>query len=120
MAAVYRPPVSRTDQLKAQNEGWATTIADSHPDLFHKLSQGQQPEIVWLGCSDSRVPESSLLGVLPGEVFVHRNVANVVNPDDNSLPAALLYAVEHLKVSRDGKHLFTPSHLHTYIRLAFR
>lgn len=86
-------------QLQSLNTAWARQTAVYYPKLFPLLATGQTPQILWIGCSDSRVPETALLGLLPGEVFVHRNIANAVNPDDLSLPAALEYAVEHVKVS---------------------
>lgn len=83
-------------QLKSLNTAWAHTTAVYYPRLFPQLATGQSPQILWIGCSDSRSPETELLGLLPGEVFVHRNIANAVNPDDLSLPAALQYAVDHV------------------------
>lgn len=87
------------EQLVQFNRNWAQDTNTYFPALFPKLSKGQDPKILWIGCSDSRVAETSLLGLLPGEVFVHRNIANLMNDDDLSLPAALHYAVEEIKVS---------------------
>lgn len=88
-----------TDQLLVSNRNWAQSIKTYFPSLFPALAIAQSPKILWIGCSDSRVPESSLLGLLPGEVFVHRNVANLYNYKDPSLAAALHYAVEEVKAS---------------------
>ena len=63
--------------LFAQNEAWADAIKRKDPEFFQKLSRQQSPEYLWIGCSDSRVPANEIIGLLPGEVFVHRNVANV-------------------------------------------
>lgn len=72
--------------------------AKDNPDLFPTLSKGQKPKILWLGCSDSRVPETTLLGLKPGDVFVHRNIANVLPSTDLSSQSVIQYAVEHVKV----------------------
>lgn len=65
-------------QLFEQNREWAEKIKEEDPQFFEKLAVQQTPEILWIGCSDSRVPANELLGLLPGDVFVHRNVANLV------------------------------------------
>jgi len=85
--------------LLTRNQAWAQSTNVYFPALFPKLATGQVPQIFWIGCCDSRVPETQLLGLLPGEIFVHRNIANLYNPSDISLPAALHYAVEEVKVS---------------------
>lgn len=82
-----------------QNKAWASKVASEKPDLFPKLASGQAPEILWLGCSDSRCPETTLLDMQPGDVFVHRNIANIVHPTDLSINAVIDYAVNHLKVN---------------------
>ena len=80
------------------NEKWiASKLADDE-DYFKKLSKGQQPEFLYIGCSDSRVTAEDLMGCMPGEVFVHRNIANQVIPTDTNINAVIQYAVEHLKV----------------------
>ncbi|KAL2823939.1 carbonic anhydrase [Aspergillus cavernicola] len=89
-----------------QNKAWAAKIAKEHPDLFPKLATRQQPEILWIGCSDSRCPETTLLGLKPGDVFVHRNIANVLHPADLSSSAVIEYSVRHLGV----KHVVVCGH----------
>ncbi|PLN85213.1 carbonic anhydrase [Aspergillus taichungensis] len=81
-----------------QNKEWAAQTAQQHPDLFPTLAAGQQPEILWIGCSDSRCPETTMLGLKPGDVFVHRNIANVLHVADLSSSAVIEYAVRHLRV----------------------
>lgn len=89
-----------------QNKAWAAKIAQDHPEFFHNLSAGQQPEILWIGCSDSRCPETTLLGLHPGDVFVHRNIANILHPSDLSSCAVIEFAVRHLSV----KHVVVCGH----------
>lgn len=88
------------------NKKWATTVAQSSPDLFPALAKGQSPEILWIGCSDSRCPETTILGLKPGDVFVHRNIANILTPTDLSSLSVIQYAVEYLKV----KHIVVSGH----------
>jgi len=83
----------------SSNTAWAGYKSHQNPQFFPKMSQGQSPSILWIGCSDSRVPETTVLGLQPGDVFVHRNIANVVSPTDISVSAVVEYAVKHLKVS---------------------
>lgn len=80
------------------NEAWANYKGHQNPTFFEKLSQGQSPKILWIGCCDSRVPPEVILGLQPGDVFVHRNIANVYQPNDLSALAAIEYAVVHLGV----------------------
>jgi carbonic anhydrase len=80
------------------NKEWSSKVSSTHPELFPTLSKGQSPPILWIGCSDSRVPETTILGALPGDIFVHRNIANVVHAGDISAAAVITYAVVHLKV----------------------
>ncbi|KAF4632008.1 hypothetical protein G7Y89_g6121 [Cudoniella acicularis] len=81
------------------NDAWANYKGHQNPTFFPNLSKGQSPSILWLGCSDSRVPETTLLGLQPGDVFTHRNIANILSPTDLSFLSVLEYAVIHLKVS---------------------
>ncbi|KAE8148774.1 carbonic anhydrase [Aspergillus avenaceus] len=82
-----------------QNREWAAKTAQEHPDLFPTLANGQHPEILWIGCSDSRCPETLVLGLKPGDVFVHRNIANILHASDLSSSAVIEYAVRHLRVN---------------------
>lgn len=81
-----------------QNKHWAKCTHSDDPDLFPTLATGQKPQILWLGCSDSRVPETTLLGLKPGDVFVHRNIANILPSTDLNSQSVIAYAVHHLKV----------------------
>jgi carbonic anhydrase len=80
------------------NRQWAADVTATHPDFFQKLAAQQAPKYLWIGCSDSRVPANEIVGLLPGELFVHRNVANVVVHTDLNCLAVLQYAVDVLKV----------------------
>ncbi len=84
--------------LLKNNQDWAEAILENDPDFFHKLANQQNPEYLWIGCSDSRVPANQITGLAPGEVFVHRNVANVVAETDFNVLAVMQYAVDVLKV----------------------
>jgi len=88
------------------NQRWAASISQSNPDLFPALAAGQHPEILWIGCSDSRCPETTILGLQPGDVFVHRNIANIVSPTDLNSLSVIQYAVQYLKV----KHVVLCGH----------
>ncbi|EAW10562.1 carbonic anhydrase [Aspergillus clavatus NRRL 1] len=92
--------------LLAKNKDWAAQTYKQHPDLLPQLAVGQHPEILWIGCSDSRCPETTILGLLPGDVFTHRNIANVIHPADLSSGAVIEYAVRHLQV----KHIVICGH----------
>jgi carbonic anhydrase len=85
-------------RLLANNRAWAAAQVRQDPEFFARLSAGQRPGYVWIGCADSRVPANVITGLPPGEVFVHRNVANVVMPGDPNCTAVLQYAVEVLHV----------------------
>lgn len=85
-------------QLFENNRRWSETIAAQDPLFFDGLAQIQAPEFLWIGCSDSRVPANEIIGLKPGEVFVHRNVANVVAHGDLNCLAAVQFAVDVLKV----------------------
>jgi carbonic anhydrase len=84
--------------LFANNRAWARRIRTEDPEFFQKLSHQQAPQYFWIGCSDSRVPANQITGLLPGEMFVHRNVANVVSPSDLNCLSALQFAVDVLLV----------------------
>ncbi|MCV2863792.1 carbonic anhydrase [Albidovulum sediminicola] len=86
------------DALLDRNRKWSAQIRAAAPDYFDGLAEQQTPEFLWIGCSDSRVPANVISGLAPGEVFVHRNVANVVHSSDMNLLSVLEFAVEALKV----------------------
>ncbi|KAI1763915.1 carbonic anhydrase [Hypoxylon sp. FL1150] len=90
----------------SSNQAWAGYKGHQNPDFFPKLALGQSPEILWIGCSDSRCPETTILGLQPGDVFVHRNIANIVSPTDINTSAVIEYSVVHLKV----KHVVLCGH----------
>jgi carbonic anhydrase len=92
--------------LFAQNKTWAAKITQRDPEFFQKLSRQQNPEHLWIGCSDSRVPANEIIGLLPGEVFVHRNIANVVVHTDLNCLSVIQFAVDVLKV----KHIMVVGH----------
>lgn len=93
-------------KLLKNNEDWANRKVSNDPDYFERLSQLQTPEFLWIGCSDSRVPANEITGTDPGEIFVHRNVANLVINNDVNLLSVLDFAVYHLKV----KHIIVCGH----------
>ena len=80
--------------LLERNRAWAERQKRNIPTLFRSLAHGQQPHILWIGCSDSRVPETTVLDLLPGDLFVHRNIANVVSAGDMSVLSVVQFAVE--------------------------
>ena len=86
-------------RLLDQNKAWAESIKKSDPEFFQTLAKQQSPTFLWIGCSDSRVPATQLVGTMPGEMFVHRNVANVVVHTDFNCLSVMQYAVDVLKVS---------------------
>lgn len=86
------------ESLLARNVAWSEARHDADPGYFERLARLQSPEFFWIGCSDSRVPANVVAGLEPGEVFVHRNVANVVHSADLNLLSALEFAVEALRV----------------------
>jgi len=86
-------------ELFANNRAWAAEITEREPDFFARLSGQQAPKYLWIGCADSRVPANQIVGLLPGEMFVHRNVANVVVHSDLNCLSAVQYAVDVLRVS---------------------
>src|SRR5947208_5217588 len=85
--------------LFANNRAWAAEMTRHEPDFFARLSAQQAPKYLWIGCSDSRVPANQIVGLLPGELFVHRNVANLVVHTDLNCLSAMQFAVEILKVT---------------------
>ena len=85
-------------RLLDQNRAWAEDIKASDPDFFQNLSKQQSPKFLWIGCADSRVPSTQLAGMIPGEMFVHRNVANLVVHTDFNCLSVMQYAVDVLKV----------------------
>ncbi len=93
-------------RLLDNNRAWAKRVDIEHPGFFEKLAKQQAPEVLWIGCSDSRVPANEIIGVMPGEVFVHRNVANQVMHVDFNCLAVIQYAVEALRV----KHVIVCGH----------
>jgi carbonic anhydrase len=90
--------VSSLAELFRNNRAWARAIVEEHPDFFVSLSSQQNPRYLWIGCSDSRVPANEIVGLMPGELFVHRNVANVVVHTDLNCLSVLQYAVDVLAV----------------------
>jgi len=94
------------EQLIANNKKWVQSKLDLDPDFFNKLAQGQQPPLLWIGCADSRVPANQIIGAQPGEVFVHRNIANMVVHSDMNMLSVLDYAVNALKI----KHVMVCGH----------
>jgi len=94
------------DQLMANNRAWAEQMRARQPDFFARLARQQQPDYLWIGCADSRVPANEIVGLLPGELFVHRNIANVVIPTDLNVLSVLQFAVELLRV----KHVIVCGH----------
>ncbi|MGK9475838.1 carbonate dehydratase [Melioribacter sp. OK-6-Me] len=85
-------------KLFAQNRKWSQSIKNKDPEFFEKLSHQQNPKYLWIGCSDSRVPANQIIGLMPGEVFVHRNIANMVIHTDLNCLSVIQYAVEILNV----------------------
>jgi len=94
------------EKLLLENKAWASEKVEEDPQYFHRLSELQTPDFLWIGCSDSRVPANEITGTQPGEIFVHRNVANLVINTDVNLLSVLDYAVNHLKV----KHVIVCGH----------
>ena len=86
--------------LLARNRSWALQKCQHDPDYFEKWVDGQRPHSLWIGCSDSRVPAEVLTGRQPGELFVHRNIANMLDPADDNVMSVLQYALHYLEVER--------------------
>src|SRR5688500_1019327 len=94
------------EKLLLENKAWAAEKVSEDPDYFNRLAHIQRPEFLWIGCSDSRVPANEITGTQPGEIFVHRNIANMVVNTDVNLLSVLDYAVTYLKV----KHIIVCGH----------
>jgi carbonic anhydrase len=94
------------DKIKQGNKEWVDFVSKDESGRFQQLAKGQQPEVLWIGCADSRVPANEITGKKPGEVFVHRNIANMVIHSDMSMLSVLDYAVNVLKV----KHVIIAGH----------
>lgn len=94
------------ERLLLENKAWAAERTTDDPKFFKRLSSIQTPDFLWIGCSDSRVPADQITGTQPGEIFVHRNMANLVVKDDLNLLSVLEYAVKYLKV----KHVIVCGH----------
>jgi carbonic anhydrase len=98
--------MGQLDHLFAQNRAWADAIRARDPEFFPTLSRQQSPQYLWIGCSDSRVPANEIVNLLPGELFVHRNIANVVVHTDLNCLSVMQFAVDVLKV----KHIIVCGH----------
>lgn len=94
------------DVLFENNQQWVKSVTDADPDFFKRLANQQSPEYMWIGCSDSRVPANQITGLAPGEVFVHRNIANVVVHTDMNALSVIQFAIDQLKV----KHIIVVGH----------
>lgn len=94
------------NKLLENNKEWVARKTKNDPDYFNRLANGQKPPVLWIGCSDSRVPANEIIGAEPGEVFVHRNIANMVVHSDMNLLSVLDYAVNVLQV----KHIIVCGH----------
>jgi carbonic anhydrase len=94
------------DDLKGRNRAWSARKTQVDPDFFKRLESQQAPDYLWIGCSDSRVPANEIIDLEPGEVFVHRNVANLAPPQDANYLSVLQYALEVLKV----RHVLVVGH----------
>jgi carbonic anhydrase len=98
--------VQKINELLAANKQWAEELTADDPQFFERLSEAQNPELLWIGCADSRISPTSSVGLLPGEMFVHRNVANLVNHSDMNCLAVLQFAIEVLKI----RHIIVCGH----------
>ena len=97
---------AKLPDLFSSNRAWAAEMERSRPGFFTGLANQQKPQYMWIGCSDSRVPANEIIGLAPGEIFVHRNVANVVVPSDLNALSVIQFAVDHLKV----EHIMVVGH----------
>ena len=98
--------MSPYEKLLLENKAWALKRVQADPDYFNHLSEIQNPAFLWIGCADSRVPANEITNTEPGEMFVHRNIANMVVHTDLNMLSVLQYAVEHLKVD----HIIVTGH----------
>ncbi len=98
--------MKKLPELFEKNREWAKQIREEYPDFFKELSKDQNPEYLWIGCSDSRVPANQIIDLSPGDLFVHRNIANVVVHSDLNCQSVIQYAVDALKV----KHIIVCGH----------
>lgn len=98
--------VNSLANILKRNRIWAAQHLETDPDYFHRLSNLQMPDFLWIGCADSRVPANVITGLEPGEVFVHRNVANIVSAADLNCMAVVQYAIEYLHI----KHIIVCGH----------
>jgi len=94
------------DDLKANNRAWADRMVAQDPEFFRRLERQQGPQYLWIGCSDSRVPANEIVDLAPGELFVHRNVANLAPPQDANYLSVLQFAVDVIKV----RHIIVVGH----------
>ena len=92
--------------LFARNRAWAAKQLENDSFFFERLIDIQRPDYLWIGCADSRVPANEIVGLAPGELFVHRNIANIIRPDDDNCMAVLQFAIEELRV----KHVIVTGH----------
>ncbi|MFO7594585.1 MAG: carbonate dehydratase [Pseudomonadota bacterium] len=98
--------MNELEYLFRNNRHWAGRLRSYNPDFFHELAEQQTPEFLWIGCSDSRVPANDIVGLMPGELFVHRNIANLVIHSDINALSVLQFAVDVLKV----RHIIVCGH----------
>lgn len=98
--------MSKLDNLLENNRRWVQSITESNADFFRLLAEEQKPSYLWVGCSDSRIPATAATGLMPGELFVHRNIANLVVHSDLNCLSVIQYAVEVLKI----KHIIVCGH----------
>lgn len=96
------------ERIMSGNKKWAEEVQNDKTGLFHELAKGQHPDLLWIGCSDSRVPANQITGTRPGDVFVHRNVANLCVHSDMNMLSVLDFAVNILKV----RHIIVAGHYH--------
>jgi carbonic anhydrase len=98
--------LNKLEKLFQNNRAWAARMTANDPSFFERLSQQQSPRYLWIGCADSRVPANEIIGLLPGELFVHRNISNLVIHTDLNCLSVLQYAIDHLRV----RHIIVCGH----------